>query len=235
MTAEVEHQQSEWRKSSLWNIARVLFRNKSSNRDMKTLKQDRRSQRTRRLLRDALIELLLEKRYGDVTIQDILDRANIGRSTFYAHYMDKDDLLTSEMAQIIEQFDAHAFNTSESDNVVLPSLRLFEHVQVEQRLIQAIVRGSGTEVVLKDFRAHLTALIVQKLATRSGVRFPELPPREITARVIAGTFFTLLDWWFETGLRETPQAMDAMFQKLVMPSVRELLKADDEVIEISEK
>src|SRR5690348_6733672 len=68
---------------------------------MKTEKQDRRSERTRRLLGEALISLMLERRYADLTVQDILDRANIGRSTFYAHYWDKDDLLASTMEQMI--------------------------------------------------------------------------------------------------------------------------------------
>ena len=62
---------------------------------MKEDKQDRRSQRTRHLVNSAMLELLFEKHYDTITVQDILDRANIGRSTFYAHYFDKEDVLTS--------------------------------------------------------------------------------------------------------------------------------------------
>lgn len=66
---------------------------------MKNTKADRRSQRTRQLLSSALVDLMLQKRYDEITVQNIIDRANVGRSTFYAHYLDKDDLLVSDFCR----------------------------------------------------------------------------------------------------------------------------------------
>src|SRR3954469_23951916 len=64
--------------------------------------QDRRVRRTRRLLREALLALVLEKGYEAVTVQDVLDRADVGRATFYAHFRDKDDLLISGADELRE-------------------------------------------------------------------------------------------------------------------------------------
>jgi len=68
---------------------------------MKTERVDRRVQRTRQLLNEALMSLIVEKGYEAITVQDIIDRANLGRSTFYAHYQDKEDLLLSGMEKIV--------------------------------------------------------------------------------------------------------------------------------------
>ena len=65
---------------------------------MESRKVDRRIQRTRQLLDDALIELILEKGYDKITVQNIVDQANAGRSTFYSHFLDKDDLMENSGA-----------------------------------------------------------------------------------------------------------------------------------------
>ncbi len=65
-------------------------------------KNDRRSQRTRQLLSEALVQLIREKDYNTITVNDIIERANVGRSTFYAHYHDKDDLFLGELDRVIE-------------------------------------------------------------------------------------------------------------------------------------
>jgi AcrR family transcriptional regulator len=69
---------------------------------VRNTKADRRSQRTRQLLSAALIELMLEKRYDDISVQDIIERANVGRSTFYAHYLDKEDLLVGDFTRVLD-------------------------------------------------------------------------------------------------------------------------------------
>src|SRR5215467_6738827 len=101
---------------------------------MKTQKTDRRSERTRRLIGEAFIALLREKRYEDITVQDVLDRADIGRSTFYAHYYDKEDLLTSHIEAMLDSLSQHMDKPEGSQMTLLPSLDLFRHIQEEQRL-----------------------------------------------------------------------------------------------------
>ena len=95
---------------------------------MKQEKQDRRSQRTRHLVHSALMELLLEKRYEAITVRDILDRAGIGSSTFYAHYFDKEDVQTDVIEQMLEQLIPSIAQTTGEEGM-LPSLALFRHIQ----------------------------------------------------------------------------------------------------------
>ena len=71
---------------------------------------DRRTNRTRKLLQEALVSLILEKGYEKVTVQNVIDRANVGRSTFYAHFQNMDDLLLSQFDDLREQFDQHLEN-----------------------------------------------------------------------------------------------------------------------------
>src|SRR3954463_709578 len=107
---------------------------------MKTEKNDRRSNRTRELLSGALVELMLEKHYDTITVQDILDRADIGRSTFYAHYTDKEDLLISEIASLIHSMELSTIEQAHEHSGLLPSLAFFRHVREQRRLMQAFIR-----------------------------------------------------------------------------------------------
>src|SRR5438046_3717676 len=102
---------------------------------MRNTKVDRRSERTRQLLNVALIELMLEQRYDEITVQDIIDRANIGRSTFYAHYLDKEDLLVSGFTRVLDTLSQHPQQLAGEAHQALPSLtRFFQHVQDHYQL-----------------------------------------------------------------------------------------------------
>ena len=130
---------------------------------MKTRKTDRRSQRTQRLLGEALIALLREKRYEDITVQDILDRADIGRATFYEHYWDKDDLLSSEIERVIDVLGQHLDRSSQSASLFIPVLALFQHVRQQQHLFQALWRGKGIQFVIQAFQDHLRERVETRL------------------------------------------------------------------------
>lgn len=119
---------------------------------MKTHKHDRRSLCTHALLAAALIALLQERRYADLSVQDILDRANVGRTTFYAHYWDKDDLLASEMDRVIAMLCCHIAPGTEERVLQIPSLALFRHVGESSALMRALTRGPCNDVDM-DHRA----------------------------------------------------------------------------------
>src|SRR5215471_10238646 len=106
-------------------------------------KKDRRRERTRRLLGDALVELIREKGYGAITVSDIIERANVGRSTFYAHYHDKDDLFLGEMDRVIDVLGQNVLHHSHEGNFLFPSLGLFRHVGEEYELYKALTWSSG--------------------------------------------------------------------------------------------
>lgn len=192
---------------------------------MKQAKNDRRSKRTRQLLGNALVELMLEKRYDAITVQDILDRANIGRSTFYAHYTDKEDLLLSEITNMIHQMELSTMEAGHKNSGPLPSLELFRHVKQQRRLVQAFTWGRGGEFLMhtQAFQERISKFVEQKLRSFVGEEVAFSVPAPIIARFIASTFLLLLRWWFENDMQHTPEQMDEMFQKLVMPALQGMI------------
>lgn len=186
---------------------------------MKTTKDDRRSKRTRHLLGNALVELMLEKRYDSITVQDILDRADVGRSTFYTHYTDKEDLLISEIARVIHELEGYTSGVGHTSGALLPSLEFFRHVQEQHRLIHAFMWGRGTELLMRDFQVRVSKIVQQNLGSLIGDKVSFSMPMPIIANFVASTLLMLLQWWFENDLRASPEEMEAIFRKLVMPSI----------------
>jgi AcrR family transcriptional regulator len=130
--------------------------------------EDRRVRRTRRLLREALLGLLRERGYDRVTVQDVLDRADLGRATFYAHFRDKDDLLLSAFGEVREALRQHlaAFarawrgGPGAGPGAGLAGPRaLFEHAAGQRGLYRALLGERGSPVVRRDARAQLAALL----------------------------------------------------------------------------
>lgn len=194
---------------------------------MANLKTDRRSQRTQRILHEALMDLMQEKRYDDITVQDIIDRANVGRSTFYAHYEDKEDLMTSglmHLMQILSQMVARPSETGEAR--LLPTQELFEHVQENQSLFRGMVRGRSLEIFFDKGQEYWS----QKLTVDLQMRLPpgKQPsvPIPVLAQFVAGTFVTMLRWWLDSKMPYSPKEMDEMLQKLVMPAIQDCLQQE---------
>jgi AcrR family transcriptional regulator len=188
---------------------------------MRNTKADRRSDRTRRLLSAALIELMLEQRYDEITVQDIIDRADIGRSTFYAHYLDKEDLLVSGFTQVFDALSQEQHEDGKGTSQALPSLvRFFQHVQDHHQLYKSLVRGGGIDRLFKKSRQHMCRNIEQQLAEL-------LPPGQapaallpLVADYLSGAIMSMLTWWLDNEMPYTPEQMDTLFQQLVRPGVQ---------------
>jgi AcrR family transcriptional regulator len=190
---------------------------------VKSQKEDRRSRRTRQLLGDALVELMLEKHFESITVQEILDRADVGRSTFYAHYTDKESLLLSQIEHVIHEMEEYAIDTGSNHHGLLPSLALFRHVKDQRRLMQAFVWGRGAEILTQDFQNQVSKFIEKNILSIIGDTATFSIPVSVLAKFIASTFLMLLRWWFDEDMRHTPEEMDEMFQKLIMPAIHGLV------------
>ncbi len=187
-------------------------------------KADRRSDRTRAALNQALIELMLEKSYSAISVQDIVERANVGRSTFYAHYQHKDDLLSNQLRQLIEALSQKVNADNPGAQTLFPSLDLLRHVQSHYNLYKAVVIwGPGLEFVLKTFQTYISKGIEAQLAARLTDQQRSSLPLVAVSNYVAGAFLTLLNWWLENGMVQSPEYMDNLFRQLVTPGVEAAL------------
>jgi AcrR family transcriptional regulator len=182
-------------------------------------REDRRSRRTRRLLSDALVALMLEKRYDIITVQEIIDRANVGRSTFYAHFLDKEDLHQSAVAQLVANLDRH-LDREAAGRRIIPSLELLRHLHESQALVRALVRGRAIEPVRKTMQTHLSRHVEARLARRLPPGTVPAVPLPVVAQHVAGALLTLFQWWLEREMPESPEQLDEYFLQLVRPAVR---------------
>jgi AcrR family transcriptional regulator len=183
---------------------------------------DRRAQRTRQTLSQALIALIQEKRYEAITVQDICDRANVGRSTFYAHYQDKDDLLASNFQQVMESLSRQI--EWRDGQFVFPIAPLFRHVQEHHHLYKALAWGGGFDVLLRAGQLQWRAQIEMHLAALLPQGYAAAIPLDAVTTYLAGALQTLLLWWLERKMPCPPEHMDEMFQQLVMPGVNAILR-----------
>lgn len=191
---------------------------------MKEKKEDRRIGRTRKLMHDALIALIVEKGYEAVTVQDILDRANVGRSTFYAHFRDKDALCLSGFEHLRTLFEQqhHALLAAQQDgdapefNFIL---EIFRHVGQHHALYKAISGKQSGEMILKYLHRYLyDMLIVPHRALMKNRKAPPVPV-EVTTHWIVSSLLSLMIWWLENNMPYSAEKMDEQFRRLVMPGV----------------
>ena len=136
-------------------------------------KNDRQSQRTRQALGDALLELMMEKGYRAVSIKDIIERANVGRSTFYAHYADKDKLFESQLNRMVEMLIQHTPPAILERNPFFPSLGLFQHVQQQWKLYKLLSWEAGNTLHINHLQKTISDQIEQRLLAEG--RTFELP------------------------------------------------------------
>jgi AcrR family transcriptional regulator len=191
-------------------------------------KPDRRVQRTRKLLQEALVSLILEKGYQKITVQDIIDRANIGRSTFYSHYRDKEDLLFSGFDDLAHDLHRHMrppdSNIDEQGHL-LHSLEFFTHAHNNKELYMAMTESGGGELLLDIARQHMGNHIEAHLDHI--LTIGDEVPLQVITNFLAGSLLTMIIWWLEDKKPYTPQEMDDMFNALAMPGVRSMISIED--------
>jgi len=181
-------------------------------------KNDRRSQRTRQALGDALVELMMDKGYDAISIKDIIERANVGRSTFYSHFVDKDKLFVSQLDRVVDMLGQHVPQESSNGNPYFPSLGLFQHIKEQWKLYKILVWGTGVDVLTRHLQKSLSEKIEQRLLANRLVYEVPVP---IIANFLSGSFLSLIKWWLDSKMMYSPEQMDEMFQKLTLPGIEQ--------------
>ena len=191
---------------------------------------DRRVRRSRNLLFQALIALILEKGYDRITVQDILDRADVGRSTFYEHYRSKDDLLlsaTERLKSMIDQAMAMAPGAGASTPVLQAAQTLFKHVEEAEhrRLYRALLGTRGGELATRRVRTMLAASLIEHLQSRGPVE--DKRRLEAAGVFAANGLVGLLTWWFDSRVPLSADQMYAIFERLAEPGIEAIVQGVD--------
>ena len=183
--------------------------------------RDRRVRRTRKLLHDAFLELVIEKGYEKTTIQDILDRADVGRSTFYVHYRDKEALLTASFDGMRDQLEGELAEIPATSviDVTLPAALLFEHAYRNQRVYRALCGRQGGALVQRYLRRLIGDLLRKHLRppfTQTGTGVPA----DVAAEFYASAALGLLVWWIDHDFCNGPMWLTATYRTLAAPGER---------------
>ena len=187
--------------------------------------QDRRTRNTRQRLRQALLELLKKKRYEDISIQDITERADVARSTFYTHYVDKDDLLTGSQGIFAENLDqqmtAHAGVDGSS---AFSGLTWFYHIQAQGEIMKVIAKDPAMDLALKTLRGIIHHSVEEGVRAYSGTDKNADVPQSVIVDYLTDALMSLIRWWFGHGMTHTPEQMDDMFRRLVTPGIQSMVR-----------
>jgi AcrR family transcriptional regulator len=177
---------------------------------------DRRQKKTREAIFNAFCELLSKKHYNRITVGEIIDRADVGRATFYAHFETKDFLLK----ELCEELFCHIFDAAEGGEghkhifeCEAPAsvfLHLLQHLQKNDHNMLSLLTCENNGLFLGYFQENLKALIEKELDTFS-VQKPEKLPDSFWINHISATFVEAIRWWIEQGMKESPETLAEYF------------------------
>jgi AcrR family transcriptional regulator len=192
---------------------------------------DRRVQKTRQILQKAIIELIVEKGFESIKVQDILDKANVGRSTFYAHYQDKGELLHSCFDELHKLLEQHAINLSEYsrnspdlETITDFTFKLFKFAERNSQLFKALL---GQQDLSEFMNSFLFDYLNDPLKRRMARDKNSFIPAEIITHYFINAFFGVLKWWVSNNMPCTAEEIDGYFKQLAMPTIKSIILANN--------
>ncbi len=182
-------------------------------------KADRRVVRTRNALGDALVALMQEKPFEEITVQHVLDRARVGRSTFYEHYRGKDDLFISDVDEFGEQMANLLSKRRENSNRVAPVREMFSHVASAAKFRPALISSGKFQDAIELLQSHFARGIERRLSELPPARRIKPDERAAIAHAFAGSMVSLMTWWINRHTSASAEQMDELFHRLVWSGV----------------
>jgi AcrR family transcriptional regulator len=192
-------------------------------------RHQRRKQRTRQKLQEAMLELVLEKGAEAISIQEITDRADLGRGTFYFHFDDKEDLLWSIVLDRIQATERQLLENFKGEMPEQPEyfayLNMFRHVEQHADVYRLMLSSKGSQGVANRARDYLVQETLQDMENYGVFQDIGQPP-EITAQIVIGLLFSLILWWLEskseTEVEEMASILYTTLHHQQPPSYRKL-------------
>lgn len=186
---------------------------------------DRRQQKTRTAIFSAFTSLLAEKSYSKITVQEIIDAANVGRTTFYAHFETKDDLLK----ELCEELFGHIIGSAMvcththglySDGSAPESVfcHLLQHLQENDKNIIALLSCESSEMFLRFFKDSLNELVRSQFINQNRKANTDIP-EDFLINHISGSFVEMVLWWIKGHRKQTPEDLDRYFRAVIEPII----------------
>ena len=184
---------------------------------------DRRQQKTRAAIFTAFSTLLAEKSYSKITVQEIIDIANVGRTTFYAHFETKDDLLKALCEELFGHIISSAMDCTHthglySDRNAPESVfcHLLQHLQEGENNILELLSCESSEVFLRYFKDSLNELIQNQFVNQNRKNNTDIP-QDFLINHISGSFVEMVLWWIKGQMKQTPEELDRYFRAVIEP------------------
>lgn len=176
---------------------------------------DRRVQRTRRALRDAMITLIMERGWDGFGVQELCARADVARSTFYVHFADKEEVLGGSFDDLRRFIRAQVAVGAAPARPLAFTRALIEHGHEQRPLFLAVVGKRSGMIVHRRFRALVLELVREDLEPLLAAG----PRRAGVVAFVAGALLEVLTWSLEARSPPSPEETDALFQELVAPAL----------------
>ncbi len=181
---------------------------------------DKRELKTREALYDAFEECLKEKDYNEISVSDLLNKGSISRSTFYAHFRSKDDVLKALCNEIFEHVFApthtkesdHDFSSSSSFDYSRMITHVFYHFYDDRELISAILLSSGASIFLETLKEKSLPLFTACI--KSHTFYKDDIPEDMQIHQLSESFVSLIRYWVEDGCKLSPEELMNYFNKL---------------------
>jgi AcrR family transcriptional regulator len=202
---------------------------------------DRRILKSKKALRDALVELIQEKGYDTVSVEEITQRANVGRATFYLHYKDKEDLLLEEFiemaqdrVQALSEIPISVWEATDNPvelvaetQPIMPLQKVFEHAAENAGLYRVLLRGESSPRLAEQIR-RIIANSINEIAEVTRQKDPTpvrlQVPIDLLAAYFSGALLSSLTWWLAEESPPSPSEMTRMFQRMFFPGVRRIIR-----------
>jgi AcrR family transcriptional regulator len=188
-------------------------------------KTDRRVQRTRELLQKALIDLINDHHYDDITIQDIVDRANVGRTTFYLHYNSKEELFSSCHGNIVSEFHFGPLHPLSRNELLAPEAPMgiifaYKHLEEGRARLNSVFQGRDGPLILRRIR-DMSAQEIEKNLRAVFTETDSTIPFNMLANYLAGAQVALMQWWLEKRQPYTAENLAQTFHRLQRAAIRD--------------
>ena len=184
--------------------------------------KDARVRRTQRRLHEAIVSLIHEKNYPAIIVNEILERADVGRSAFYAHFPNKDALLASGIERMLHATAPRTLPPSVGrfGNALAFSLPVFEYIGQCRHAAEAKMGRRGRQIIHQHLHrvlaAHIADEVRQALQRADG---RAAIPADLATEYIVTTFILVLNWWVESRSRLSAREVDDVFLALVVPAL----------------